>query len=317
MKILAITTGDPDGVGPEVTVKALLTRGPRRDFRPVVFRSRESEKGFAKLAKKFRRVIVTSLADALEASTTVDTVVEIVDGTEAPFWVDTAAKACLGGRIDGMVTGPLSKTLIRDCGFRDLGHTEILSRLSGKKDLFQGYLGDRFNVVLATAHLPLKSVPGALTPARLRKSLAAADRFRRRLPRAARGKPIAMLGLNPHAGESGLLGREELVFRKVISSLRGGIPVEGPLVPDAAFVEENWNRYSVFVAAYHDQGLIPFKMLHGRRSGAQLTLGLPFIRTSVDHGTAKDIAGRGKADAGSMRDAIEWGLRLASRGKGI
>lgn len=312
MKRLAITTGDADGVGPEVTVKALLSRGPRHDLQPVVFRARESEKEFRKLDRKFHRLIVPSIDEVLHLRVPYDTVIEVVDGTDAPLWVEEAAMVCLSGDLDGLVTGPLSKTLIKSCGLKDLGHTEILARLSKRKNLFQGYLGPRFNVVLATAHVPLKNVPSKLTPALLANVLEAANDFRKRLPGPLSKKPIAMLGLNPHAGEDGLIGREEKIFARALANARKKrIPVEGPLVPDAAFTEDNWTRFAVFVAAYHDQGLIPFKMIHGRTHGAQLTLGLPFVRTSVDHGTAKDIAGKGIADHGSMSDAIEWALRLS------
>lgn len=312
MKRLAITTGDADGVGPEITIKALLARGPRRDFQPYVYRSRESEREFRKLSRQFHRVIVPSLDDALELPALKKSIIEIVDGTDAPFWVEDAAIACMTKRLDGLVTGPLSKTLIRDCGFKELGHTEILGRVADEKDLFQGYLGSSFSVILATAHKPLREISRTISPALLENALRAADLFRRNLPRAEQRKPIAVLGLNPHAGEGGLIGTEEKMFSRVIAKARRRrIPLVGPLVPDAAFAKENWSRFSVFVAAYHDQGLIPFKMIHGREHGAQLTLGLPFVRTSVDHGTAKDIAGRGLANPGSMRDAIEWAVRLS------
>jgi 4-hydroxythreonine-4-phosphate dehydrogenase len=135
-------------------------------------------------------------------------------------------------------------------------------------------------------------------------------------------KPVAVLGLNPHAGDSGLIGDEEdLVIRPAIAALSNptksespeparAVAIEGPLVPDAAFTQTNWSRYSLFLAQYHDQGLIPFKTIHGQ-SGVHVTWGLPFIRTSVDHGTAFDIAGEDKADPASMRLAIEWAIKLA------
>lgn len=312
MKRIAVTTGDHDGVGPEITVKALLKRGPRGDFLPVIFRSQKSDREFAKLSPRFRRHVVGSLEDATDLRVGRGSVIEVVDGESAPRWVESAAVGCLRGDLQGLVTGPLSKTLIHECGMKDLGHTEILARLSGHPDLFQAYLGRHFNVVLATTHIPLKDVARRLTSVRLRKAVLATDRLRRGLRGAAARRPIGVLGLNPHAGESGLIGSEEKSFAAMLKKMKSTVPLEGPLIPDAAFDESNWARYSVYLAAYHDQGLIPFKMLHGRRSGAQLTLGLPFVRTSVDHGTAKDIAGKGKAHPGSMSDAIEWCLKLSS-----
>jgi 4-hydroxythreonine-4-phosphate dehydrogenase len=125
--------------------------------------------------------------------------------------------------------------------------------------------------------------------------------------------PIGLLGLNPHAGDSGLIGQEEqTVISKAMKQLfELGIPVVGPLVPDAAFQKENWGKYSTFVACYHDQGLIPFKSIHGFDSGVHLTLGLSLKRTSVDHGTAKDIFGKNKANPGSMVSALRWAIKWA------
>lgn len=310
MRKIAITTGDPDGVGPEVTVKALLRAGPIANVRFFVFRSPTSNRFFKKLENKFDRIIVSSVVEALDLDVPHGTLVEIVSDLTAPEWVVLAAKYCLTGDFAGMVTGPLSKTLISNSGFQELGHTEILARVSGQKELFQGYLGDQFQVVLATAHVPIAHVAKTLTPQLLENAIFAAHRMVRDLRGGS--KPIGVLGLNPHAGEEGLIGSEEKGYLKMLTRLRRrGLPVEGPLVPDAAFVRGSRERYSAFVAAYHDQGLIPFKMVHERRGGAQVTLGLPFVRTSVDHGTAKDIAGQGKADQGSMCDAIDWCVRLS------
>ena len=126
-------------------------------------------------------------------------------------------------------------------------------------------------------------------------------------------RPIGVLGLNPHAGDSGLIGKEEAdIITPVLEKLRGEkVPVEGPLVPDSAFTPSLRERYSLYLALYHDQGLIPFKAIHGQ-NGVHITWGLPFVRTSVDHGTAFDIAGQGKADSTSMRLAIEWAIKLCS-----
>lgn len=309
-KRIAITSGDPDGIGPEVTVKALLAKR-HPSLLPLIFRGPETEKIFRRLERKYHRFIVSSLEEALELNPPGRSVIEIVSDEKAPYWVFTAARAAMKGQVDGMVTGPLSKTLIHDCGFKEIGHTEILARVSARKHLFQAYLGDRFNVVLATAHLPVTKVSSALQRGEWKRALEAANDLRRRLPGGQGKKPLAILGLNPHAGEEGLIGREERLLQSTLNGLRRRkIPLEGPLVPDAAFLPERWTRYSVFVAAYHDQGLIPFKMVHGRRTGTHVTLGLPFVRTSVDHGTAKDIAGRWKADPGSMQDAIAWCLKL-------
>jgi len=144
-------------------------------------------------------------------------------------------------------------------------------------------------------------------------ALESANKLRLQLPVAQQKKPIAVLGLNPHAGEDSLIGTEErdIISRALTEALKAKIPVAGPLVPDAAFFEENWKKYSVYLAMYHDQGLIPFKTVHGQKSGVHISLGLPFVRTSVDHGTAKDIFGKYKAIANSMLDAVQACIKLA------
>lgn len=288
MRRIAITTGDADGVGPEVTAKALRSLGPLRGVRFIVYRTAHSEKLFRPLRRQFGSSLVEVVSDSP------------VD------WVQEAGEKCLQGEYQGMVTGPLSKTLIRSSGRQELGHTEILSKLSGAKSVFQAYLGSHFHVVLATAHMPLRRVSQALSSKKLHQALLASAALAKRL---SLRKPLGVLGLNPHSGESGLLGPEEGRMKAVLKRFRAH-PVEGPLVPDAAFAKSRWDRYSVYVSCYHDQGLIPFKLIHGQSEGAQVSLGLPFVRTSVDHGTAKDIAGRGVADPGSMKDAIRWALRL-------
>ncbi|HRO66069.1 MAG TPA: 4-hydroxythreonine-4-phosphate dehydrogenase PdxA [Pseudobdellovibrionaceae bacterium] len=306
MKRIAITTGDQDGIGPEVTAKALRELGPIKGASFIVFRGSSSAKLFERLP--FKRKICSSLEDALDLAPRSDELVEVV-GDNPVDWVENAAKACLRKDLQGLVTGPLSKTLIRKSGRKDLGHTEILARLSKTPVLYQGYLGQEFHVVLATAHLPLKDVSRRLRPRVVKGAVFAADLLRSCLPRRKRKLPLAFVGLNPHAGEEGLLGREDLEIRRVLSRIKAP-ETAGPLVPDAAFSPANWKKYSVFIASYHDQGLIPFKMIHGQSRGAQISLGLPFVRTSVDHGTAKEIAGRNLANPGSMKDAVQWCLRL-------
>lgn len=306
MRRIAITTGDQDGIGPEVTAKALNEIGPVRGVAFLVFRGPASESLFRRVP--FKRIIVLSLEEALELPARSDELIEIV-GDNPVEWVEKVTRACLAGEIDGLVTGPLSKTLIRGTGRKDLGHTEIFKRLAKTSAIYQGYLGSEFHVVLATAHVPLKDVSKRLNPRVIEGAVSAAKILRDHLPATKRGRPMAFVGLNPHAGEAGLLGREDQRIQKVLS----GLPkktVTGPLVPDAAFFPQNWKKYSVFIASYHDQGLIPFKMIHGQSRGAQISLGLPFIRTSVDHGTAKEIAGKNLANPGSMKDAIRWCLRL-------
>lgn len=311
---IAITTGDPDGIGTEITAKALAKLKPKAGVSFLMWRSpRCSKRDLDLIDRSFKRITVSSWPEALKVIP--DSHKEIIDinsNLPAPLWVEKTAEASHFGHIDAMVTAPISKTAIKAAGLKDMGHTGILKRVSKSKELFMGFIGDHFNVLLASGHFPIDEIPTILTESRLSKAVLAADQLRRVLDKKIAERPIGLLGLNPHAGEEGMIGLQETkIHANVLKTARAqGIKIEGPLVPDAAFSPKNWKRYSVYVANYHDQGLIPFKMIHGQESGVHVTMGLPFVRTSVDHGTAKDIFGKNKADPRSMLAAIEWALRL-------
>jgi 4-hydroxythreonine-4-phosphate dehydrogenase len=311
---IAITTGDVDGIGTEVSAKALAKTKPKPGILFYLWRSPLcATRELHLIDRHFKRITVSTWPEALKV--TPDShryLIDINSNLPPPIWVETSAQAAHFGHIDGMVTAPLSKTAVVAAGLKDMGHTGILKRVTKSKELFMGFIGEKFNVLLATGHIPVEDVTSHLTTARLERAVRAADTLRLVLDKKLITRPLALLGLNPHAGEQGLIGSSEAkVHQSVIEAVReDGFKIEGPLVPDAAFFESNWSRYSVYIASYHDQGLIPFKMIHGQDSGIQVTMGLPFVRTSVDHGTAKDIFGKNKADASSMSLAIEWALRL-------
>jgi 4-hydroxythreonine-4-phosphate dehydrogenase len=302
-----ITTGDVDGIGLEVTYKALLNLKLPPDVQLSVFEPELVHKSLRRLREKV-------LKKYRAANSQTEKLILLRSSESPAKWVFDAAKMCRDEIFSGMITAPLSKTLIRSAGFSEIGHTEILSTVSKVKSLHMGFLGHEFNVVLATGHIPIRRVPMTATYKILFSACFQANKIRARLAPELRKRPIALVGLNPHAGENGLIGHEEnKAFRTTLRALeRKNIHAVGPLVPDAAFLKQNWSRYSIFVCPYHDQGLIPFKLVHGADSGAHVTLGLPFIRTSVDHGTAKDIFGKGIANPNSMRDAIEWAIKLAN-----
>lgn len=311
-KRIAITTGDIDGIGLEVTVKALQKIGPQANSQFLVYRSIDSTHF---RLPKFERVQVLDLQEALAIKTKKNQLIEIVRGDSPALWVEEVASACLLKQLDSMVTAPLSKQEVQRAGLSDIGHTDILKRVSGSKTAFMTFMGPKFNVLLVSGHLPVQSVERALSPELIEKALQAADQARRLLSKSQSKKPLAILGLNPHAGDQGLIGSfDERVLKPLLKSVGKKIALVGPLVPDVAFLPENWNKYSVYVAQYHDQGLIPFKMIHGFDAGVHLTLGLPIRRSSVDHGTAKDLFGKNKANPGSMIEAIKWGVRLAHKG---
>ncbi|QDK36107.1 4-hydroxythreonine-4-phosphate dehydrogenase PdxA [Bdellovibrio sp. NC01] len=309
---VVLTTGDSDGIGFEVTAKALHKIGPQKGVQFFLWRCEDASKKYLKLIdEKFTRITVDDFSEALKVEGPY--LVDIASDLSPAEWVEITAKACYQKKVDAMATAPLTKTSIQESGFKDLGHTDILKRISKTKNVHMGFIGEHFNVVLATGHLPINKVPKHLSFSVVAEALLHADQLRRKLAPAIAKKPIAVLGLNPHAGEEGLIGQEELLIFPNLKSFaqEHEIPVEGPLVPDAAFFPVNWKKYSVYVSLYHDQGLIPFKMIHGQDSGVHVTLGIPFVRTSVDHGTAKDIFGKNKANPSSMIDAIRWAIKLA------
>lgn len=311
--LIAITTGDIDGIGLEVASKALGTLGPKNNVHFVLFRSHQSpEQQMAALDRKFHRKTYNSVHTALmNPLTHKNQIYDIASPLPPPLWVESAAQMCHSGRFHALVTGPLSKTIIHESGLKDMGHTGILKRVASQPDVFMAFYGPKFSVVLATDHLPLRQVSQALTKDRLRACLRASRELEALLKKSQLRLPVGLLGLNPHSGEDGLIGEEEnLIHLPVMQEMGSELEIAGPLVPDAAFHELQWLRYRYFVANYHDQGLIPFKMVHGPQSGVHLTLGLPFLRTSVDHGTAKDIFGRNVADAGSMTEALKVALKL-------
>lgn len=310
MKNILLTSGDANGIGLEVTAKALEKLGPQKGIQFFLFRSARSElKQLKKIDKNFNRITCSSLDEAFEkASKNPTAFFDIESSDSEPRWVEIAALACHSKKAAGMVTAPLSKTLIQKAGYQAKGHTEILQKISRVSDVHMVFIGKKFNVLLATGHLPLEKVPKVLTTQVLKIALDRALEVRKILKRRQQKLPIGLVGLNPHAGESGLLGSEEIeIFQPLV---KGSNDIIGPLPPDAAFLKKNWSRFSVFVCPYHDQGLIPFKMIHGTH-GFHLTFGLSFIRTSVDHGTAIDLYGKNKADSSSMLDAIKACLEMS------
>lgn len=307
---IAITTGDVTGIGWEVTVKALNNLKAKSGVQFLVYRSPGRLPSAPKI-RHFKSIQVADLKAGLAQPFDPKKVIEILSPLPPPLWVEGAAQACMTGDLQALVTAPLSKTSIVEAGLKDIGHTEILQRISGRPDLFMGFIGNKFNVLLGTGHKPLVEAIQSLNLHHLAKVFQATRLFIKALPAKRRRLPAALVGVNPHAGESGLIGREEGWIRGLIEDQRSrGLRIAGPLVPDAAFLPRNWPLFSTYICLYHDQGLIPFKMVHGFSNGVHLTLGLPFVRTSVDHGTAKDLFGKNKAKFGSMRDAIVTAIRL-------
>lgn len=310
---IAITTGDRDGVGLEVARKALSKLGPQKQMRFLLTcsndaaASRELRKlrGFKPVTLSSRQISLPLMAKVF-LDLQPDEILIWRDGGNEAAWVKACAELALSGDIDALVTGPVSKEKFKRLHAKYMGHTGLLSAMA-RKPVQQGYVGRDLAIVLATDHVPLSKVEKTATPKLIQRAIANAKSLSPLLPASRRHLPIAVLGLNPHAGEDGLLGR----FERKMKLPKG---VRGPLPPDTAFTAQARRRSSVTVALYHDQGLIPFKMLHGQDSGFQISLGLPFVRTSVDHGTARDIFGLGQANPGSMIDAIRAAVTLVQAG---
>jgi 4-hydroxythreonine-4-phosphate dehydrogenase len=317
---LAVTLGEPAGIGAEL-VAALAATDLRADLIAI------GDKDALLLAAQTRGIALQLDADDgqwrrvrapgslryVHVPAPAPIVPGRLDVRNASYVVDMLARAVDGGlegEFDALVTAPVQKSVINDAGIAFTGHTEFFADRA-KCDVAMLLVAPGLRVALATTHLPLAEVPAAITPATLVRILRIVyndlrHRFRIENPR------IAVLGLNPHAGEGGHLGREEIdIIAPTLAALRAdGMRLEGPLSADTAFVPAQRARFDAYVAMYHDQGLPVLKAL-GFGDSVNVTLGLPFVRTSVDHGTALNLAGTGKADPASLIAAAKLAMELA------
>src|ERR1017187_4589554 len=275
---IGITSGDSTGIGPEVVAKALRRIGPKKNIQFILWRNAQFPKrDLTRLKKSFKLVTVRTWAEALQnIPRSPKEILDICGAGSPAFWVEEAAKACCFGHIDAMATAPLAKPTIKASGFNDIGHTDILKRVAKVNHAYMTFLGEKFNVMLASGHLPLKDVSKNLTVENLTAAVEAAQSFVKLLAKVGgkrpKRRPIGVLALNPHAGDSGLIGSEEntLIIPTLEALHKEDAPLEGPLVPDSAFTAANWARYSLYLALYHDQGLGPFKAVHGQ-NGVHIT----------------------------------------------
>ena len=315
---VGITMGDPAGVGPEVVLKALREPALYEHCRPVVFGTRAA---LAREPAASGLELVVDPDDAAPERIVVHPVSESIDpplygevsaegGELAVAAVRAATEAALAGRIDAVATAPLNKASMRQAGYPHAGHTELLADLCGDPEVSMVLIGPQLRVAHMTTHIALEDVPGRITAERLVTVVGIAGELLRRLgidtPR------IAIAGLNPHAGEGGLFGeQEQRVLAPAVERLRAaGADVTGPLPGDTVFGAARDGRFDLVVVMYHDQGHIPIKLLHADEA-VNVTGGLPIVRTSVDHGTAFDIAGQDKARSASMAAAVRMAAELA------
>jgi 4-hydroxythreonine-4-phosphate dehydrogenase len=226
-------------------------------------------------------------------------------------YLKEGVRLCLEERLHALVTGPISKTALRLAGEPYPGHTEMLADMTGAKEVAMAFYGKKLKIVLVTIHVSLKEVPKLLSVEKILQVTKLAYLFLKQDLGIERPK-MALAALNPHAGEGGLFGEEErqILEPAIEQALREGLPLEGPYPADSLFFRAVSGEFDLVVSLYHDQGLIPFKLLHFH-DGVNLTLGLPIIRTSVDHGTAYDIAGKGVARPDSLLAAISLAQQMA------
>jgi 4-hydroxythreonine-4-phosphate dehydrogenase len=282
---VAITAGDPAGIGPEIAAKAATDARVLVACEPIVYNAPATLQ------------VAPGTLSAAAGQAAYDIIVRAVS--------DATSRT-----VDAIATAPVNKEAFRLAGLPWSGHTDLLAHLTRSRDVAMLFYSDALRVVLATVHIPLAAVPSTLTVTIMESTIGLTAR---ELPRFGIAKPrIAVAGLNPHAGEHGLFGlEEEAVIAPAIAACRAkGIDVSGPFPADTVFVRARRGEFDVVVACYHDQGLIPVKLV-AFGEAVNVTLGLPIVRTSVDHGTAFDIAGKGVADAGSMVAAVLLAAKLA------
>ncbi len=322
IKRFAITMGDPGGIGAEVIVKALCRKDIRHCCDPVVVGCvavlRDAVKNSG-LSVKIRSI--SNLSQSKPETGTI----EIIDirsasafkkgapskkaGKAAVSYIRKAVELAMNREVDAIVTAPVSKESLRMAGYPWPGHTELLAELTDTKDFAMMFFSNELKLILCTIHVPFKDVPEKITEQLVFRTIMLAKRgaamFKMKDPR------IAVAGLNPHAGEAGIFGNEEerFIIPAVEKARAEGVGVSGPYPPDVVFHRAYHGDFDIVVCMYHDQGLIPFKMIAFDK-GVNVTVGLPVIRTSPDHGTAFDIAWKNRANSSSMAEAIKLASRL-------
>jgi 4-hydroxythreonine-4-phosphate dehydrogenase len=324
--LIAITMGDPAGIGPEIIIKAF---GEQKIFdrsRPLVL---GDEAILSYTAQWMKAPVITKKITGPEGGEYKPGFVNLIPltnltpeeipmghpqqkGGEAAYrYIEQGVKMAQAGTIDALVTTPLSKEALNAAGHPFPGHTELLAAMTGVKDQVMMLAGPRLRVALVTTHLPLREVPTALTTERIKRTIAITFQWLQEYM-GVKDPKLAVAALNPHAGEGGLFGSEEkkIIAPAIEECIQEGIEVDGPLPPDSLFYHATSGKHDAVVSMYHDQGLIPLKLLHFR-DAVNITLGLPIIRTSVDHGTAYDIAGQGVADPTSLINAILMASQMA------
>jgi len=329
--VIGVTMGDPAGIGPEIIVAGLADPAIYKYCRPLVL----GDAGILstalldycnRIGRGLTLNVIRKPGEAQGNPGTIDLIAvsELRDSAIQPGWptgaggramvdfIFRAVEMALRGDIAAIVTCPISKSLMQEAGYAFEGHTQLIAHLTNTPDVVMMLAGERLRVTLVTIHSAIRDVPGLLTVDSVLKTIRITEEALKRdfnLP----SPRLAVAALNPHGGEGGLFGDEEarIIAPAVDQAQKQGIQAEGPFPADTLFHKAASGAYDAVVAMYHDQGLIPLKLLHFS-DAVNITLGLPIIRTSVDHGTAYDIAGTGKADPSSLKAAIWMAAGMAA-----
>jgi len=317
---IAVTTGDPAGIGPEVCLHLLQNKGVAEQCVPIIFGDKvvleqaadqcglpKPQKYIAGLSEADGSCVLDLSAIGLDEFETGH--INAATGRAGYHYVENAIDAALGGQVAAATTGPLNKEALRAAKIPFPGHTEIFAAKTHAQRVCMLQYSGEVRCVFVTTHVSYSEVPKLLTEERILDTIELGAQAMRRI---RGGEPkIGVLGLNPHAGEHGLFGEEEkqIIIPAIEAARAKGFEVEGPIPPDTAFLPTKRRATDVFVCMYHDQGHIPLKALCFDEA-VNTTLGLPIIRTSVDHGTALDIAGQGKANPNSLIEAVKLALKL-------
>lgn len=319
---IAITIGDFNGIGPEVALRAASDAGIRKICQPILVGPLDIFRHAAPLIRSRLKLEKTTLpprpgnilgvvdiGDGIAADVTYGAPTK-ASGRSAGMAIERAVELCVNGKTEAMVTAPASKEALHLAGYNFPGQTEMVTLFSRSQKVIMMLVSKHLRVGLVTVHTPLSSVPGQITKEKILEKLqlmhdALHKDFQLKLPK------IAVLGLNPHAGENGHIGSEEnaIIVPAVAAARSAGILCDGPFPADAFFGTKKHRNYDAILAMYHDQGLIPLKLL-SFGSAVNVSAGLPIIRTSPDHGTAYDIAGKGHADPSSTIEAVRLAVSM-------
>lgn len=322
---IAITMGEPRGIGPEIIVKALFCAEIRNYYRPVVIGDAAVIRKAVKLTGLPLKVVTIS---SVAASKPMIGKIEVLDiksplslerdatsrdcGRAVVKYIKKAVELVLKKDVKAIVTAPISKESLKAAGYSWPGHTEFLAKLTKTKDFAMMFVSDKLKIILSTIHIPVKDVPSTINEKLMIRMINLAKKGTEML--GIKNPRIAVAGLNPHAGEAGLFGEEEIkiITPAIENACERGISASGPYPPDVLFYKAYKGDFDIVVCMYHDQGLIPFKMF-AFETGVNVTVGLPIIRTSPDHGTAFDIAWKNMANPSSMIEAIKLASKLEIR----